>query len=353
MRVSVRAYALALLTPAPTPTPYNHLTGKLPRNLSGNVVGSLTGNLTGTLPRNLSGNLTTHNQGTLNGPVNSTPLPSQIPSQIPSPASQTPSQSLPDFVTTEPIIPDFGRFETEEELLVFMSTYSDRYTTGATPTSTPSTTHTTPVISSYATSMGNLPSSGPVKTGPVKSLAGPTSPVKSLVTLSLFDDKRDVGGYRVYELVKSVNRSAGIAPPGAGVGSVGVGSSSSNSGEEDELALSVCVTMDFDTQGKGAVDMQGRVGGVHVDIGQPALTVFSGSTTSLGPSTDLSHSSGPSPGPSRDTRPDSRPNPSPGSGLGTGYITSPSPVTVAHTIVSYNACLGAITALFCDPQVDS
>ena len=275
----------------------------------------------------------THNQGAMiTGPVNSTPLPSQIPSQISAPVSQTPSQSLPDF----------GRFETEEELLVFMSTYSDRYTTGATPTSTTSSTHTTPVISSSATSVGILPSSGPVKIGPVKS---PASPVKSLVTPSLFDDKRDVGGYRVYELVKSVNRSAGIAPPGAGVGIVGVGSSSSNSGEEDQLALSVCVTMDFDTQGKGAVDMQGRVGGVHVDIGQPALTILSGSSTSLGPS--------PGPSPRCDARPDSRPNPSPGPRP--VYISSPSrsPDTVAHTIVSYNACMGALTALFCDPQVDS
>ena len=316
------------------------MTGKLPRNLSGNVVGSLTGNLTGTLPRNLSGNLTTHNQGALTGPVNSTPLPSQIPSQIYAPASQTPSQSLPDFVTTEPIIPDFGRFETEEELLVFMSTYSDRYTTGATPTSnyaTPTSTHTTPVISSYATSMGNLPSSG----RPVK-----IDPVKSLVTHSLFDDKRDAGGYRVYELVKSVDRSVRVAATVVGVSNMGVGSSSSNSGEEDELALSVCVTMDFDGQGKGAVDMQGRVGGVHVDIGQPALTILSGSSTSLGPS--------PGPSPRCDARPDSRPNPSPGPRP--AYISSPSlsrsPDTVAHTIVAYNAFMVAITALFCDPQVD-
>ena len=60
----------------------------------------------------------------------------------------TPSTVAGDgtIVTIEPIIPDFGRFETEEELLLFMSTYSDRYTTGATPTSNYATPTSNPAV---------------------------------------------------------------------------------------------------------------------------------------------------------------------------------------------------------------
>ena len=289
LRFSVGAYSLALITPAPAPTPHKdltgvnrNLTGNLPRNLSGNsLTGHLTGNLTGNMPRNLSGSLTspsitptlpssarsasqisvasvTHGAGTPSpfnastNPVKSTPSPSQNSSQIP---SQNFSQIHGQISSQN--LPDFGRFETEEELLAFMSAYSDRYTTGPTPTSTPTSTQATPTYATpaYSTPTVNIPSTGTIKTGPVKSPPGP-GPVKSPEILtkkpSLFDDKRGLGsgagagsvGVCVYELVRSVGRR-----------DVGVGSAAStaaatavSAAEGDDLALSVCLMMDFDDQ---------------------------------------------------------------------------------------------------------
>ena len=73
----------------------------------------------------------------------------------------TPSTVAGDgtIVTIEPIIPDFGRFETEEELLLFMSTYSDRYTTGATPTSNYATPTSNQAFSPTPTSIHTTPTS--------------------------------------------------------------------------------------------------------------------------------------------------------------------------------------------------
>ena len=233
LRLSVRAYALALIIPAPAPAPHKHLTGNfapapapstnltgtssnltgtLPRNLSGNLSGSLTGHLTGNLPRNLSGSLTGHNPGTIPmNPVNSTPPISQIPIPI---SNQISSQNLPDF----------GRFETEEELLAFMSAYSDRYTTGPTPSSTPTSNYaSTPATPALPTPTGTA------KIYAFKSSENLTG--KSGLVSSLFNDKQNSGSLCVYELVRSV-------------GSVGVGGAA----EGDDLALTVYVMMDFDNQ---------------------------------------------------------------------------------------------------------
>ena len=69
-------------------------------------------------------------------------------------------------VVAEPIIPDFGRFETEEELLAFMSAYSDRYTTGPTPSSTPTSNY----ASTPATPTSQLSTGGrTVRTTPTSS----------------------------------------------------------------------------------------------------------------------------------------------------------------------------------------
>ena len=255
----------------------------MPRNLSGSLTSP---SITPTLPSSARSashislasiiqGTGTHGAGTPSpfnvstNPVKSTPSPSQTFSQIPRQNSSQNSSQISSQISSQHL-PDFGRFETEEELLAFMSAYSDRYTTGPTPSSTPTSTQATPTYGTpaYSTPTVNIPSTGPVKIGPVKSSPGPVKsspgagPVKSLEILtgksglvsssSLFDDKRasgsdsgsGSGGLFVYELVRSVGRrDVGVGSAAATAAATAV-----SAAEGDDLALSVCLMMDFDDQ---------------------------------------------------------------------------------------------------------